>query len=302
MPADRTTLAQFLAEERRRRPDARGDLDSVILDVALACTAVAARVALGDLREARPEHGAIANDHFLRTAERNGFLAGMAAEEVARPSGCLRGRYLLVVDPLDGASDIDVNAPVGSIFSILRAPEFLQPGSEQVCAGYALYGPATVLVLTVGRGVHAFTLDPVLGEFVRTREAIRVPRHTGEPAVDASSRRFRGDAVRRGASLVAETHRVLTRGGVFLHPDEGRLRLLHAANPVAFLVEQAGGAAGTGRERTLDVVPTHLHQRVPVIFGAADEVALLDRDHHEHERPPGSPLYGVRGLFRAGAG
>jgi len=304
MPADCTTLAQFLVEERRHRPDAHGGLDSVILDLALACRTVAGRVALGALREARHGLGVVANDDFLRTAERNGFLAGIASaaldEPNPLPSGCPRGRYLLVVDPLDGSSDIDVNAPVGSIFSILRAPDFLRPGSEQVCAGYALYGPATMLVLTVGRGVHAFTLDPVRGEFVRTRQAIRVPRHTGG---------FREPAVHRGASLVAETHRILTRGGVFLHrrgttaPDRGRLRLLHRANPVAFLVEQAGGAAGTGRERVLDVVPTDLHQRVPLIIGAADEVASTGRFHRDHDdRPSGAPLYGVRGLFRAGAG
>jgi fructose-1,6-bisphosphatase I / sedoheptulose-1,7-bisphosphatase len=357
MLTDRTTLAQFLIEDRLRHPAEGGDLDSLILDVALACKAVARRAALGALGDSVGKidranvHGemqhkldVIANDYFLRATERGGRLSGMASEELDEPyvlpTGCSRGEYLLVFDPLDGSSNIDVNVSVGSIFSILRAPEpgvdattrdFLQPGTEQVCAGYALYGPATTLVMTVGRGVYAFTLDSTLGEFVLTREAIRVPPHASEFAINASNRRFWEPAVRRYvdecltgrsgprhkdfnmrwvASLVAETHRILTRGGVFLYPRDtkdpakpGRLRLLYEANPVAFLVEQAGGAASTGRERVLDVVPTGLHQRVPLIFGAAAEVALIDRYHRQHnDRPYDSPLYGERGLFRVGTG
>lgn len=357
MLADHTTLAQFLIEERRRHPAAGGDLNSVILEVALACKAVANRVAFGALRdtlgridranvhgEVQHELDVIANDYFLRATERSGRLAGMASEELDEPyvlpAEYSRGKYLLVFDPLDGSSNIDVNVSVGSIFSILRAPEpgvdattqdFLQPGTAQVCAGYALYGPATMLVLTVGRGVHAFTLDPALGEFVLIRKAIRVSRHASEFAINASNRRFWEPAVRRYvdeclagrsgprhkdfnmrwvASLVAETHRILTRGGVFLYPRDtkdpakpGRLRLLYEANPVAFLIEQAGGAASTGRGRVLDVVPSGLHQRVPLIFGAEEEVALIDRYHRQHnDRAYDSPLYGERGLFRVGTG
>jgi fructose-1,6-bisphosphatase I/sedoheptulose-1,7-bisphosphatase len=362
MLADHVTLAQFLIEERRRYPAAGGDLDSLILDVAHACKAVANRVALGSLPDTPGRdapggidrtnvHGevqhtldVITGDYFLRATERSGRLAGMASEELDEPqvppAEIPRGNYLLVFDPLDGSSNIDVNVSVGSIFSILRAPEpgvdattqdFLQPGTAQVCAGYALYGPATMLVLTVGRGVHAFTLDPALGEFVLTRESIRVPRHASEFAINASNRRFWEPAVRRYvdecltgrsgwrhkdfnmrwvASLVAETHRILTRGGVFLYPRDtkdpanpGRLRLLYEANPVAFLIEQAGGAASTGRERVLDVIPSGLHQRCPFIFGAEDEVALIDRYHQQHnDRPYDSPLYGDRGLFRVGTG
>jgi fructose-1,6-bisphosphatase I / sedoheptulose-1,7-bisphosphatase len=357
MLANRTTLAQFLVEDRRRHPTAGGDPSSLILDVARACTAVAGRVALGALRdplggidranvhgEVQHELDVLAGGHFLRAGERSGHVSGMASEELAEPhvlpAGCPRGEFLLVFDPLDGSSNIDVNVSVGSIFSILRAPapgvdatarDFLQPGAAQVCAGYALYGPATVLVLTVGRGVHAFTLDPALGEFVRTRETIRIPRHASEFAINASNRRFWEPAVRRYfdecltgrsgprhkdfnmrwvASLVAETHRILTRGGVFLYPRDtkdpakpGRLRLLYEANPVSFLIEQAGGAASTGRERVLDVVPSGLHQRIPLIFGAESEVALIDRYHRQHnDRTYDSPLYGDRGLFRVGTG
>ncbi|MHA6781691.1 class 1 fructose-bisphosphatase [Pseudonocardia saturnea] len=357
MLADHTTLAQFLIEERRHHPTACGDLNSVILEVALACKAVANRVALGGLRETlgkidrtnvqgEVQHklDVIANDYFLRATERNGRLAGMVSEELddpyVLPADYPRGKYLLLFDPLDGSSNIDVNVSVGSIFSVLRAPrpgvdartaDFLQPGTAQVCAGYALYGPATTLVLTVGRGVHEFTLDRSLGEFILTREAIQVPAATGEYAINASNRRFWEPAVRRYvdecmagssgprhrdfnmrwvASLVAETHRILTRGGVFLYPRDskdsakpGRLRLLYEANPVAFLIEQASGAASTGRERILDVGPTGIHQRIPLIFGAKDEVALLDRYHQLHnDHPDDSPLYGERGLFRANSG
>ncbi len=359
MLADHVTLAQFLIEERRRHPAPAADLDSLILDVALACKAVANRVALGTLRDTlggdaagrTNVHGEVqhrldvlANDYFLRATERSGRLAGMASEELDEPhlppAEIPRGDHLLVFDPLDGSSNIDVNVSVGSIFSILRAPEpgadpttqdFLQPGTEQVCAGYALYGPATMLVLTLGRGVHAFTLDPAVGEFVLTRESIRLPGPASEFAINASNRRFWEPAVRRYvdecligrsgprhrdfnmrwvASLVAETHRILTRGGVFLYPRDakdparpGRLRLLYEANPVAFLVEQAGGAASTGRERVLDVVPSGLHQRCPLIFGAEDEVVLIDRYHQQHnDGPYDSPLYGDRGLFRVATG
>lgn len=357
MLADHTTLAQFLIQERRHHPSARGDLNSVILQVALACKAVANQVAFGALRDSLGKidqvdvHGevqhqldAAANDYFLRATERSGRLAGMASEELDEPyllpAEYSRGKYLLVFDPLDGSSNIHVNVSVGSIFSILRAPapsvdattpDFLQPGTAQVCAGYALYGPATLLVLTVGRGVHVFTLDRALGEFVLTRESVQVPPQTSEYAINSSNRRFWEPAVRRYvdeclagrsgprhrdfnmhwvASLVAETHRILTWGGVFLCPrdtkdpaDPGRPQLLYKANPLAFLIEQAGGAASTGRERILDVVPSGLHQRVPFIFGAAEEVALIDRYHREHnDRPFDAPLYGERGLFRVSGG
>jgi fructose-1,6-bisphosphatase I/sedoheptulose-1,7-bisphosphatase len=351
MLADRTTLTRFLAEDRRRHPADGEDPSPLILEVAQACREIAARVALGALRD--PATGAgevniqgevqhaldvIANDHFLSAGERSGHVAGMASEELAEPVCRTRGGFLLVFDPLDGSSNIDVNVAVGSIFSVLRAPDaavaprdFLRPGTAQVCAGYALYGPATVLVLTVGRGVHEFTLDPGSGEFLLTRESVRIPRHAREFAVNVSNRRFWEPAVRRYvdeclaglagprhkdfnmrwvASLVAEAHRILTRGGVFLYPRDtkepakpGRLRLLYEADPVAFLVEQAGGAASTGRDRVLDVVPSDLHQRVPLIFGAAEEVALIDRYHRQfNDGPHDSPLYGTRGLFRVAVG
>lgn len=335
MRTDRSTLAQFLIEERRRHPDAGGDLNALILDVALACKAISRQVAHGALEGLLGAHGrtnvqgeaqqkldVVANDVFLRANEWGGLVAGMASEELDEPyrlpTEHPRGKYLLTFDPLDGSSNIDVNVSVGSIFSILRAPtpgadataeDFLQPGTEQVCAGYAIYGPSTVLVLTVGRGVHMFTLDPALGEFFLTRQDVRVPESTAEFAINGSNRRFWEPAVvryvdeclagRTGprekdfntrwiASLVAETHRILTRGGVFLYPrdtkdpaKEGRLRLLYEANPVALLVEQAGGRATTGRQRILEVAPTALHQRVGLVFGSREEVERIEAYHRE---------------------
>ncbi|MFD7155573.1 class 1 fructose-bisphosphatase [Kribbella sp. NPDC059898] len=358
MLTERSTLTQFLIEERRRFPGSSGELNALIHDVALACKAISRQIASAALTGVLGKHGAVnvqgeqqqkldvvANDLFLRANEWGGQLAGMASEELDEPYPIPpqypRGKYLLTFDPLDGSSNIDVNVSVGSIFSILRAAvpgepakteDFLQPGTEQVAAGYAIYGPSTVLVLTVGTGVHAFTLDPDLGEFFLTRRDIRVPATTSEYAVNTSNRRFWEPAVMRYideclqgvngprgkdfnmrwvASLVAEAHRILTRGGVFLYPrdskdptKEGRLRLLYEANPVALLIEQAGGLATTGRERVLDVVPTELHQRIGLVFGARDEVERITRYHHEAPAADGvdeqdHPLYGLRGLFRA---
>lgn len=354
MLADHTTLAQFLIEERRRHPGASGDLNALILDVALACKAIANKVAVGALGnvlgsaeqtnvqgEVQQKLDVIANEYFLRATEWNGHVAGLASEEMDEPyllpEQYPRGKYLLVFDPLDGSSNIDVNVSVGSIFSILRAPDpgqdpvtedYLQAGSAQVCAGYAIYGPSTILVLTVGSGVHAFTLDPVLREFILTRSGIQIPDTAAEFAINASNQRFWEPAVQRYvdeclsgqdgprhknfnmrwvASLVAEAHRILTRGGVFLYPHDskdpakaGKLRLLYEANPVSMLIEQAGGAASTGRGRVLDLVPSGLHQRVPFIFGARDEVELIEQYHRDQSDVSyDSPFYATRGLFRA---
>jgi fructose-1,6-bisphosphatase I/sedoheptulose-1,7-bisphosphatase len=350
-------LNQFLIEESRRHPEASGELNALILEVALACKAIAKRVASGALSGALGAAGEvniqgekvqkldlIANDLFLDAVARAGQVAGMVSEELDEPyvlpDGQPRGKYLLAFDPLDGSSNIDVNVSVGSIFSIMRAPvegrdavaeDFLQPGTEQVCGGYAIYGPSTVLMLTVGRGVYGFTLDPVVGEFILTREDVKIPESTSEFAINASNMRFWEPAVGRYvqecvagttgprerdfnmrwiASLVAEAHRILTRGGVFLYPRDtkdpakaGRLRLLYEANPIAFIVEQAGGLATTGTERILDVVPTDVHQRIGLVFGSTEEVARIERYHTEPiEELPDIPLYGEWGLFRAARG
>ncbi|MBN9427542.1 MAG: class 1 fructose-bisphosphatase [Burkholderiales bacterium] len=362
--SQRWTLTRYLIEQRRRFPQASGDLNSLILDVSLACKAIARIVAFGALGEGMPKpadeaapagqlnvHGetqkpldVLGNEIFLRMSEWNGHLAGMASEEMPQPhqipSAYPRGKYLLVFDPLDGSSNIDVNVSVGSIFSILRAPQavvdsgrdvceadFLQTGTTQVAAGYALYGPSTMLMLTVGNGVAGFTLNPNLGEFMLTHPSVRVPEDTQEFAINSSNSRFweppvkryvdeclAGRAGVRGkdfnmrwiASMVAEAHRILMRGGVFLYPRDnkdpnkaGRLRLLYEANPVGLLIEQAGGRASTGRRPVLQVPPGELHQRIGLVFGSRNEVERIERYHQEPERcEAGTPLFAERSLFR----
>ena len=356
----RPTLTQYLIEQRRRFPQASGELNALILDVSIACKAIARAVAYGELGEAAegPAGGGVnvqgevqkrldvvSNEMFVRTAEWSGNLAGMASEEMDEPyqipHSYPRGKYLLVFDPLDGSSNIDVNVSVGSIFSILRASDevivagrdvveadFLQPGAKQVAAGYALYGPTTMIVLSVGSGVVGFTLDPGLGEFKLTHPDMRVPEDTQEFAINSSNSRFWEPPVKRYvdeclagktgprgkdfnmrwiASMVAEAHRILMRGGVFLYPRDskdptkaGRLRLLYEANPVGFLMEQAGGRASTGRQAMLGVEPSELHQRIGLVFGSKNEVERIERYHHDTAatRDTHNPLFAERGLFR----
>jgi fructose-1,6-bisphosphatase I / sedoheptulose-1,7-bisphosphatase len=359
--SQRSTLTQFLIEERRRHPQASGDFNALILDVALACKAIARSVAFGALGDVLGNHGGeqasvnvqgetqkkldvISNEMFMRANEWGGHLAGMASEEMDDPypipKRFPRGKYLLVFDPLDGSSNIDVNVSVGSIFSVLRAPQdvidsgreitaedFLQPGVQQMAAGYALYGPTTMLVITVGTGVHGFTLDPNLGEFKLTHHNIQVPPDTQEFAINASNSRFWEAPVKRYvdeclagktgprgkdfnmrwiASMVAEAHRILMRGGVFLYPRDtkdpskpGRLRLLYEANPIGMIMEQAGGRASTGREPMLGVQPTSLHQRIGLIFGSRNEVERIERYHGEPVAyKDDNPLFAERSLFR----
>ncbi len=341
------TLTEFLIDEQRKVPEATGGLTALLNDVRLACKRISYLVGKGALGGAMGEAGSanaqgerqmkldvIADDIFRRTNEWGGTLAAMLSEESETPylipGQYPRGPYLLAFDPLDGSSNIETNAPVGSIFSILRAGagDFLQRGAEQVCAGYAIYGPVTVLVLTLGRGTHGFTLDREIGEFVLTHRDLRIPSDTAEFSINASNARFWEPAVKRYvdeclsgrkgprgrdfnmrwiASLVADAHRILMRGGVYLYPrDEreatrnGRLRLLYEANPIAMVIEQAGGRASTGTERVLDVQPRALHERCGFLFGAANEIERLERYHRDHNcHAYDAPLFGARGLFRA---
>jgi fructose-1,6-bisphosphatase I/sedoheptulose-1,7-bisphosphatase len=353
-PSHRWTLTRYLIEERRRFPHASGDLNALLLDLSLACKAIARTVAFGELHDMAvpddpsctepPTLCSMSDEIFVHVNELNGQLAGLTSPRSDRPrqvpAGTARGKYLLLFDPLDGSGNTDVNVTVGSIFSVLRAPgdviasgrdvveaDFLQPGVTQVAAGYALYGPTTMLVLSVGNGVAGFTLNPTLGEFVLTHPEIRVPADTHEFAINACNSRFWEGPVKRYveecqagksgprnkdftmrwiASMVADAHRILMRGGVFLHPRDsketgqsGLMRLLHEANPVGFLIEQAGGRASTGRRPLLDVVPTLLHQRVGVVFGSRNEVERIERYHHEPaDSDRGNPLFAERGLFR----
>jgi len=351
----KSTLTEFIIGEQRKYNYATGGFTALLNDIRLACKRISYLIgkgALGSALGAAPATNVqgerqmkldvMANDIFLRTNEWGGHLASMVSEELEAvypiPAQYPRGRYLLVFDPLDGSSNIDVNGTAGSIFSVLRCAEgvrepavedFLQTGTAQVCAGYAIYGPSTMLVLTFGHGVFGFTLDRELGEFILTHPDLRIPADTGEFAINASNERFWEPPVKRyiseclaGASgtrgkdfnmrwiaaLVAEVHRILLRGGLFMYPKDskdparaGRLRLLYEANPMAFLVEQAGGAASTGRGRILDVEPEGLHQRAPVILGSKNEVERIARYHGEYDRgvdqPFTSPLFNTRSLF-----
>jgi len=275
---------------------------------------------------------------ILFSALRAAPVAALVSEEMdsAVPLNTA-GTLLVAIDPLDGSSNIDANVSIGTIFSILPVPDsgspsdasaFFQPGERQLAAGYVLYGPQTSLALTMGAGTHLFTLDRRESQFRLTSEGVRVPARTHEFAINASNHRHWDEPIRiyiddclkgcegpRGedfnmrwiASMVAEAHRVLARGGVYLYPadlrsgyEHGRLRLIYEANPVAWLMEQAGGGASTGTTRILDITPQALHQRVPLIFGSRDEVDRLDR-YHRDPYPIGerSPLFGRRGLFRS---
>ncbi len=330
-----TTITQFIIEEQRHIASATGDFTSLLNDVVTACKVISNAVNHGALidvlgsaeseniqGETQKKLDIISNEIFLKSNEWSGHVAGMASEEMEDvyqiPTQYPRGKYLLVFDPLDGSSNIDVNVSVGTIFSILRCPDgveeptaedFLQPGSEQVCAGYALYGPSTMMVLTTGNGVNGFTLDQNIGEFILTHGSMTIPEDTQEFAVNASNMRFwetplkryieeclEGSEGPRGrdfnmrwiASMVAEVHRILTRGGVFMYPVDskmkakgldGKLRLMYEANPMSMIIEQAGGMSSTGRERIMDIQPSDLHQRVPVILGSRNEVQLAI-DYH----------------------
>jgi len=345
------SLTRYLIEEKRAGR-INPDLRLLIEVVARACRSISVAVGKGALGgvlgdagggvaastniqgEAQKKLDVLSNDILLEANAWGGHLAACASEEMEHcfpiPDAYPRGNYLLLFDPLDGSSNIDVNASVGTIFSVLRCPDrvlqdgvlqdgvtpacdddFLQPGTAQVAAGYCLYGPSTMLVLTTGHGTHAFTLDREEGSFVLTQRNMRVPEDTCEFAVNLSNQRhweapmqryvsdllLGGDGPRGKdfnlrwiAAMVADVHRILTRGGIFLYPWDrkdtskpGKLRLMYEANPMSLLIEQAGGAASNGRTRILDTVPTQLHQRVPVFLGSRHEVETAVRYHCEHD-------------------
>lgn len=331
----RISLTRYLVEEQRQHNTIQPELRLLIEVVARACKAISNAVSKGALAgvlgsagtgnvqgETQQKLDVIANEVLLDANEWGGHLAAMASEEMESfyeiPNRYPKGEYLLMFDPLDGSSNIDVNVSIGTIFSVLHMPkpgqtvteaDFLQPGTHQVAAGYAVYGPQTTLVLTVGNGVHMFTLDREAGSFVLTQSNVTIPEDTKEFAINMSNMRhwappvrkyidecLAGDEGPRGknfnmrwvASMVADVHRILTRGGIFMYPWDkrepekpGKLRLMYEANPMAMLVEQAGGAATNGDQRILDVQPEKLHQRVSVILGSKNEVERVTRYHQE---------------------
>jgi len=330
----RTPLTHYLIQcERAGRINA--DLRLLIETIARACKAISTRVNKGALADGHGSAGTqnvqgetvqkldmLSNEILLEANEWGGNLAALASEEMAEPhpipTHYPKGEYLLMFDPLDGSSNIDVNISVGTIFSIMRCPKnpdgslckpeeaaFLQPGRRQVAAGFAVYGPTTTLVVTVGDGTHGFTLDRETYTFVLTHPDIRIPADTAEFAINMSNQRRWEPPVKRYideclagkdgprgkdfnmrwvASMVADVYRVLSRGGIFLYPrdakhKEGRLRLMYEANPMAFIVEQAGGAATDGATPILDVQPKGLHQRIAVVLGSKNEVERVASYH-----------------------
>ncbi|AWL06142.1 class 1 fructose-bisphosphatase [Massilia oculi] len=329
----RVSLTQYLVEEQRLHQNINAELRLLIEVVARACKRISYSVSKGALGEvlgsAETENiqgevqkklDVISNEILLEANEWGGHLAAMASEEMETirqiPSRYPMGEFLLLFDPLDGSSNIDVNVSIGTIFSVLKAPEgmnqpteqdFLQPGTAQVAAGYAVYGPQTMLVLTTGNGVHCFTLDREMGSWVLTQSDMQIPVSTKEFAINMSNKRhwnppvqryvdelLAGETGPRGkdfnmrwiASMVADVHRILNRGGVFMYPADlrdpaspGKLRLMYEANPMAMIVEQAGGAATDGKGRILDIPPTKLHQRVPVFLGSKEEVEIVTGYH-----------------------
>jgi fructose-1,6-bisphosphatase I len=334
MPFSRISLPHYLIEEQRRLGSS-GAFTSLFSDIVTACKTIAHEVNLGELAgnlmtlgteniqgETQKKLDVLSNEIIMRLNEFGGNYAGMASEEVdeihvVKGGG---GKYLLLFDPLDGSSNIEVNVSIGTIFSILKCPDdvevptlkdFLQPGVNQVCAGYVLYGSSTMLVMSTGNGVNGFTLDRNVGEFFLTHPNMRIPEDTKEFAINVSRKRhweppvaryieecLAGKDGPRGkdfntrwvASMVADIHRILIRGGIFMYPLDaenikkgGRLRLMYEANPMSFLVEQAGGAASTGRSRMLELQPTDLHQRVPVIIGSKNEVDRVTAYHLEYD-------------------
>lgn len=335
----RRTLTQFLIEQQRREEAMPAQLRLLIEVVARSCKVIGHSVnkgALGDVLgnlstenvqgEVQKKLDVIANEMLLEANEWGGHLAGMASEEMETihliPHRYPKGEYLLLFDPIDGSSNVDVDMTVGTIFSVLKAPDevegrevteadFLQSGRHQVAAGYAIYGPQTLLVLTVGTGVFEFSLDRETGSWVETAERIRIPEGNREFAINMSNQRhwappvqryigecIAGTSGPRGAdfnmrwtgSMIADIHRILKRGGVFLYPWDsrdpkkpGKLRLMYEGNPMGMIVEQAGGVASDGNHRILDIPPTALHQRCGVIMGDRNEVERI-KDYHAAEK------------------
>jgi fructose-1,6-bisphosphatase I len=327
---DCTTLSRHVLQQLQSfGPDAQ-DLSALMSRIALAAKLIARRLTraglvegalgfTGDINvqgEAVKKMDLFANEVFIAVFKQSGLVCRLASEEMEKPyyipENCPIGRYTLLYDPIDGSSNVDINLNVGSIFSIRQQagddPEqtgidLFQPGHRQLASGYVLYGPSTILVYSIGKGVHAFTLDPSLGEFILSAENIQIPKHGPVYSVNEGNfwqwdealrdftryvHRHEGYTARYSGALVGDIHRILLQGGVFVYPGtlknpEGKLRLLYESAPLAFLIEQAGGSA-TGLQPILEVIPDHLHQRTPLIIGSKDDVALVESFIQERVR------------------
>ena len=327
------SITQFIIEQQRVHSNSTGEMTGLLNDIVSACKKISHLVnrsgiiGIGGAAESENVQGEvqkkldiITNDVMVDALNWTGHLAGMASEEIEEiiqiSDDQPKGKYLIAFDPLDGSSNIDINLSVGTIFSILRCPEgvttptvkdFMQKGTEQVCAGFCVYGPATMMILTTGCGVNGFTLDQDIGEFILTHPNMTIPEDTAEFAINMSNQRFWEEPMQRYveeciqgvdgsrdknfnmrwvASMVAEVYRVLTRGGIFMYPIDskpstngGKLRLMYEASPMSFIVEQAGGVSSTGYERIMDIQANDIHQRVPVILGSKNEVERVISYH-----------------------
>ena len=338
------SLASFLAESQTSN-----SLTTLMCAIAEASQAISALVENGALAniygklnseniqgETQATLDVLCDEIFTASLAATGLVAGVVSEEVDLPLSLQsKAEYLVMFDPLDGSSNVDVNVSIGSIFSIFKAPQknievpdYLISGNQQLAAGYAIYGPCTMLVITVGDGTHGFTLDRTSKEYLLTHQNMQVPEDTQEYAINSSNQRFWEPPIKRyiteckaGAagrrekdfnmrwigSMVADIHRILTRGGIYLYPKDskdaakpGRLRLMYEANPMAMLIEQAGGAATTGRLRILDVQPELVHQRIPIIIGSKNEVEHVERYHAAYDKGTDEPfpLFNERTFYR----
>ncbi|MFP4124382.1 class 1 fructose-bisphosphatase [Coleofasciculus sp.] len=328
---DCTTLSRHVLQQLKSFSADAQDLSALMNRIALAAKIISRRLSRADLVEGAlgftgnvnvqgesvKKMDAYANDVFISVFKQSGLVCRLASEEMEKPyyipENCPIGRYSLIYDPIDGSSNVDINLNIGSIFAIRRqqgddidgeATDLLQDGHQQIAAGYVIYGPSTMLVYSIGTGVHAFTLDPSLGEFILSQENMQVPEHGPVYSVnegnfwqwDESIRdyiryvhRHEGYTARYSGALVGDFHRILCQGGVFIYPGtvkkpEGKLRLLYETAPLAFLIEQAGGRASTGTQNLMDVVPEKLHTRTPLIIGSKEDVALVESFIQERTR------------------
>lgn len=328
---DCTTLSRHVLQQLHSFSSEAQDLSALMTRIALAAKLIARRLTRAGLvedalgftgrtnvqGESVKKMDVFANQVFISVFEQSGLVCRLASEEMENPyyipENCPVGRYTLLYDPIDGSSNVDINLNVGSIFAIRRqegedlngsAKDLLRDGRGQVAAGYVLYGPSTMLVYSIGKGVHAFTLDPSLGEFILSSENIQIPEHGPVYSVNEGNfwqweesirnyiryvHRHEGYTARYSGALVGDIHRILFQGGVFLYPGtvkqpEGKLRLLYESAPLGYLIEQAGGRASTGTQNILDVVPEKLHARTPLIIGSKEDVALVESFIHEHDR------------------
>ncbi|MBW4649522.1 MAG: class 1 fructose-bisphosphatase [Kastovskya adunca ATA6-11-RM4] len=320
---DCTTLSRHVLQQLQSFSAEAQDLSAIMNRIALAAKLISRRLTRAGLVEGAlgftgnvnvqgesvKKMDVYANDVFISVFKQSGLVCRLASEEMDKPyyipENCPIGRYTLLYDPIDGSSNVDINLNVGAIFSIRKqegddidgdARDLLQNGHQQIAAGYVLYGPSTVLVYSIGRGVHAFTLDPSLGEFILSSENIQVPQHGPVYSVNEGNfwqwedsirnyiryvHRHEGYTARYGGALVGDFHRILFQGGVFLYPGtikkpEGKLRLLYESAPLAYLIEQAGGKASTGTQKIMDAVPKELHARTPLFIGSKEDVELVE--------------------------